>query len=235
MVMNIKFTLMRFVPEEFYPKPAKNVLPEWYKDTENYMGNVKQPNIGQGTTKTIKQCMPVFDSLTSGYIIPLPCDIWVDNPVREDGTHKPLFSWANFDLIEYHSQKQAEFHPMNNGLDIPKIMSPWSIRTPKGYSCIFQQPFNRESPITILPGIVDTDHYFSPVNFPFVLTDETFHGLIPAGTPLVQVIPFRRENWTSEVSRSNRDIESADQNSIALHTRFFHSYKNQFWSRKSFK
>jgi hypothetical protein len=81
---------------------------------------------------------------------------------------------------------------------------------------------------------VDTDTYKAPVNFPFVLNDVKWQGLIPAGTPMVQVIPIKRDSWEHEIGS---DKERQEQNKITaqLKTLFFNSYKRQFWSRKEYK
>jgi hypothetical protein len=113
-------------------------------------------------------------------------------------------------------------------------MNPWSIKTPKGHSVLFVQPFHRESIFTILPGIVDTDTYNSPVNFPFVLNDINFEGLIPAGTPMAQIIPFKREKWSLEFG-NDEDILESNKHTKRVRSRFFDSYKNNFWNRKEYK
>ena len=88
-------------------------------------------------------------------------------------------------------------------------MSPWIIETPPEYSTLFLPPINRlEIPIIPLVGLVDTDTYFNNVNIPFIHTamqpDEEKH-IIPAGTPICQVIPFKREEWKAEYTWLNRD------------------------------
>jgi hypothetical protein len=113
-------------------------------------------------------------------------------------------------------------------------MNPWSIRTPDGYSALFVQPFHRESIFAILPGIVDTDTYFAPVNFPFVLNDVAFEGLIPKGTPIAQVIPFKRESWTMAIGDAQ---EFVDLHKVTgqLATKAVDRYKSMFWMRKDYK
>jgi hypothetical protein len=93
---------------------------------------------------------------------------------------------------------------------------------------------HRESIFTILPGIVDTDQYNAPVNFPFVLNDVTYEGLIPAGTPMAQVIPFKRESWEMSLG-TQEDLENQNKTTIRLRTRFFDSYKSQFRQPKEYK
>ena len=85
-----------------------------------------------------------------------------------------------------------------------------------------------------MPGIVDTDKYTAPVNFPFVLNDANFEGLIPAGTPMAQVIPFKREDWNMRIGEM-KDLE--DQNKVTRHLRtsFFDSYKNKFRQPKNYR
>jgi hypothetical protein len=61
-----------------------------------------------------------------------------------------------------------------------------------------------------LPAIVDTDKHPIMVNFPFFLK-ENFSGVIPYGTPIVQVIPFKRENWKSKFSISAKSQEELFQ------------------------
>ena len=234
--MKITFTNTMGVPEEYSPKPASKYVPDWYKDLESYMGGEKKPDGNAMTTGTIKRCMPVFDSINSGYIIPTPCDIWVKQVPTEANPEKtqPYYEWANFGIIQFHPIEQAPLHPLRNEAPYPKWNNPYAITTPTGYSVLFKQPMHKESVFTILEGIVDTDTYKSPVNFPFVLNDVKWEGIIPAGTPMAQVIPFKRESWEHKIGS---DKERIEQNLITskLKTLFFNSYKRQFWSRKEYK
>ena len=231
----IKFTDTLGVPEEYYPKPADKFIPSWYKNLESYLNEIKAPT-GQGTTTaTIKRCMPVFDAMVSGYIIVSPADVYISQTTLDDGTKKSWFEWSNFGLITFHPVEQAPQHPKVNGnMSYPKWTNPWSIKTPKGYSTFFTQPMHRESLFTILPGIVDTDVYSGPVNFPFVLNDPDFQGLIPAGTPIAQVIPIKRDDWKMKLGSKKDFIEQQKVNN-KLKTKFFDSYKIMFRQNKSYK
>ena len=85
-----------------------------------------------------------------------------------------------------------------------------------------------------MPGIVDTDKYVSPVNFPFILNDIKFTGLIPAGTPIAQVIPFKRDSWKMNFG-SEKEITASIKSDKTLKRKFFDVYRNTFWSSKDFK
>jgi hypothetical protein len=211
------------------PKPASKIIPEWYKNTSSYTNDEKKPTGAGGTSATVKRCMPVFDALVSGYIIESPADVYV---TAKDGGQ--WFEWSDFGLISFHPIDQAPEHPAKNGFPYPKWTNPWAISTPKGYSTLFVQPFHRESVFTILPGIVDTDQYTPAVNFPFVINDPTFEGLIPKGTPIAQVIPFKRDSWTMELG-TQQDLEAQAKVSKKLQSKFFDRYKSMYWSKKEYK
>lgn len=211
------------------PQPASKFVPDWYKNMESYIGKERKPNGSGGTPATIKRCMPVFDAITAGYIITSPADVYVS---IKDG--QQFFEWSTLGMISFHPIEQAPEHPARKPHAYPKWMNPWAIKTPKGYSVLFTQPMHRESVFTILPGIVDTDTYTAPVNFPMVINDPNFEGLIPKGTPIAQVIPFKREGWQMEIG-SEKELKEQHSITQKLQTKFFDRYKSMFWSRKEYK
>ena len=177
---------------------------------------------------TIKRCIPVLDAITSGYIIVSPCDIYVS---LKDG--EPSYNSAIPNFIRFHPRKQGYLHPNANDFQFPKWTNPWAIKTPAGYSCLFIPPMHNPNKwFTILEGVVDTDTYSSNVNFPFVLKNPTEEFMIPAGTPIAQVIPFKRDKWESKVSK---DTSEPDKIVKYLDSQFFDRYKRLFWNKKEYK
>lgn len=229
------------------PQPASLHIPEWYKNIDSYMGGKKVPNgIGQ-TTATIKRCMPVFDAITSGYIIFSDIDVFVTlkkfdingNVLPENSeetTHytKQYFEWPSGEPISFHVNAQVAGHPLDHGNDFPKWNNSWGIKTPKGYSAMFIQPMHHESVFTILPAVVDTDKYNIPINFPFVMNDKNWEGLIPAGTPIAQIIPIKRETWKSKIGNKKEKI-SIINDTNTLNTKIFDKYKTTFRTSKEYK
>lgn len=232
----IKFTDTIGVPEEYLPVPASRLIPEWYKSLESYIGGEKRPDGNAGTTATAKRCMPIFDAITGGYIISTHTDLWVSQRQDENGKIVPYYEWANFGAISFHPKQQLPEHPDGEGheMSYPKWNNTWAIATPPGYSCLFISPLHRETPIIVLPGVVDTDTYSAPVNFPFVLRDPKMDGIIPAGTPIMQVIPFKREEWQMEIG-SNEEFQQQAKVSNKLRSVFFDSYKRQFRQPKEYR
>jgi hypothetical protein len=217
------------------PKPASNFIPEWYKNTKSYTTDEKKP-FGDGTVpSTIKRCIPVFDAITSGYIITLPVDIYVSFKTDENGKKGQSFEWPTLQPLGFHPIEQAPEHPQAKPpYAYPKFNNPWAIKTPKGYSTLFVQPFHRESLFTILPGIVDTDMYTAPVNFPFVINDPNFEGYIKQGTPIAQVIPIKRDGWSMKIGNEKNFLEQKEI-SDRVFLRFFDKYKSMFWNKKEYK
>jgi hypothetical protein len=214
----------------FPPKPAVKEVPEWYKNTSEYVGDQGKKIVKDNETPhTIKKCIPVFDAITTGYILYTQVDVQV---TQQDGL--PYYAWSSQGAISFHPIGQAPLHPKRNEAPYPKWNNPYAITTPPGYSVLFTAPMHRKSMFTILDGVVDTDTYKSPVNFPFVLNDVKWEGIIPAGTPMAQVIPFKRESWEHKIG-SDKELKEQNMVTAKLKTLFFNSYKRQFWSRKEYR
>jgi len=220
-----------------HPVPANKCIPEWFKRMNRDIDN--NPS-GVGT---VKNCVPLRDCLTSGYIIPL----WEDMQITSssDNNGEINYKWSRnlsgfYDgAISTHSTAQVEGMPISNtdlGHLPIKFNSPWVIRTPPGYSCLFTMPFNRyDQNFEILSGIVDTDTYFDSVAFPFVFLKSDVSEILHKGMPLVQVTPFKRTEWKSsikDISPKEEKIRNRVLNLIG--STFRHGYLNNFWSKKKY-
>jgi hypothetical protein len=110
---------------------------------------------------------------------------------------------------------------------VAKAMSPWSIKTPKGWSVLIKNVSNNyENDITIFEAVIDTDTYNYNINFPFFWTG-TKKGIfdIDAGTPFAQVIPFKR-------SDSIKHIVSDRKPKSFYYSHFLDTYKKVFWHKR---
>lgn len=201
------------------PVPASKMIPEWFR---------KLPGVSNGI-ETIKKCMPFIDSMTAGYLITLAADIYVD----EKGEIQQI---SKRSVVGVHSEEQIE------GIGIPenefykkpfKWINFFVISTPRGYSTMFVHPLNRLGlPFYSLTGIVETDSHPVPVNFPFFLKKD-FVGIIPAGTPIIQAIPFKRTDWKSEINQKRNSKQPI--HFLANHGNPpFNYYKRHYWRRKKY-
>lgn len=228
--MNITF-LNEMNYDEFPPIATKDLLPDWYKNSKSYLNDIKATQVINDTlmtTATIKKCMPVFDVLTSGYFIQTWADIKISNK------NEVVFYEIDSNVLSEHNKEQAQGHPFVRKKDdlIAKFINNWGIKTPKGYSCLFMPPAHRKNIISIMPAIVDTDTYNLAVHFPFTLSDPTFEGVIPKGTPIVQVIPFKRDEWKMNIESMNTDDKIKQYELLNKNT--INRYRTSFWSKKEY-
>ena len=215
------------------PVPARTMVPEWYKDMSTH--KTKHPdfdkNFGNQNT-TFKACMPFFDSWTFGYIAVTPCDLVVE--VGFDETDIKIHANKIFDLIGYRGA------PYKHSMPIPDDyyqleftwQTHWEAHTPEGYSSFYTHPINRpELPFYTISGVMDTDKWYATGNHPFFLK-KGFEGIIPMGTPMMSIIPFKRDTWKSD-KRSMRPMEYNVLNSkVRRHASS--GYKKEMWQRKDF-
>lgn len=182
------------------PKPAKKYIPNWYKNAENFIGGNPRINPSDGVTgaPTVKHCIPFLDSLTSGYIVELWQDIQI---VRNDNGAE--IHWGTYpDVVELRDERFLQGMPHPEGCSNTYAWKfPFALQTPPGYSVLITHPLNRHDlPFITTSGIADGDNGLVDGNAPFFLKD-TFEGIIPMGTPIAQIIPFKRDNWESEENK----------------------------------
>jgi hypothetical protein len=215
------------------PKPASEYIPEWYKKAKSYTdpSGKKAPTLNDTPYATIKRCMPLWDLMTAGYIIETPYDIYV-----RQTPEGPYFQWGEMPAIAFQSHEQFQNHPYSRDINYAvRIIHPWSIKTPKGWSVLICEPQHHEpTPIITANGIVDTDTFSLPFNMFLKLRNSNFEGMIPAGTPFVQVIPFKRETWTSKLGgEKEKNKYTSDMRKFT--TVFFDRYKKFWWNKKEYK
>lgn len=221
------------------PESASRHIPEWYMRMTKYLRNSpEKPTLwGDGSHNlTLKACPPFLDAMITGYMVTLPCDI----QVRRNGPQKFELTWASGDLgiIDTHIVEQTEGYPNESGGQLAafKWVSSWGIETPRGYSVLVTHPQNRfDLPFRTFSGVVDTDDYNVPINFPFEILDHMVEGnsiVIEAGTPIAQIIPFKREKWQSKVAKL--DEARIRKNFFDLRKTIFKSYKLNYWKKKTY-
>tara|TARA_B110000211_G_scaffold143498_1_gene163792 strand:- start:2632 stop:3363 length:732 start_codon:yes stop_codon:yes gene_type:complete len=225
---------------EILPEPCKLNIPLWYKELKHSVIN-----------KTIKGCMPFLDTLTTGYIIKMPIDYYIAHNIKKEGKrhtegYTELNSYKNINLnnknnLESHSIDQlgekCPFVNKNKSLPFHKILNPWLIKTPPGYSCLFLPPMNNsDDRFSIIPGIVDTDTFHQEINFPIIINGDKYpvlETLIELGTPIVQVIPFKREKWKMIIE--SKGFLNRNKVNFLSRIKLLNVYKNKWWSKKSWK
>lgn len=177
-------------------KLAKNNLPEWYKDSHSYFGNLEDKKFLE-KRMTIKKCMPVLDYMSNGINLYLPFTIFVQGTFPERAVYvNTEHHTEHLCGLGKHSKEQLQKFPISDTYDPQplKINFPYVIKTPKKYSSIFIQPANELSDILFFPrGLVNTDNYLNQVNLPFFIKKD-FEGTIDAGSHFMSIFFIKRED-----------------------------------------
>lgn len=232
MFNNKKNVLKHLAIDDVYPdiSPAKSFIPEWYKKADRFTSGQKVPT-RQPYPSTFKLCAAFADAFTTGYMIPTPVDLSVEQ--TEGG---PSVSWGdpNMQFLEIRDRNHNKEVPTPAGF--ADIHFAWKtqhlFKIPKGYTALLTHPFNRfDLPFLTLSGFIDGEMAVHKGNIP-VYFNSTFEGLIPAGTPFAQLVLFKTENWISEKDVSL--FEEADRNSRHSLNIAMGWYKRNIWQKKTF-
>jgi hypothetical protein len=228
---NKQRTLFHASEQEWYPdvKPAKSFVPDWYKTTKSISKNIKRLPL---STSSFKMCTPFQESFTSGYMISLAVDLAV-----EIVNGNSYISWTdqNSIYVEIRNNKENSNIPVPIGCSAQQFAFKTKnvILFPKGYSALITHPFNRfDLPFVVPSGIVDGEFLLTPGNIPFFIKQD-FEGIIPMGTPIIQILPFKRENWSSKkdntlLQKSFNVIQTTLNSTTGW-------YKKNIWIKKTFE
>lgn len=196
------------IPE---PQPAVRFAPDWFRKLEREMG---VPDAHGLPGLTAKACLPMTDAFSLGYVIPLPYDIQLRVPPDEVNIQVGWAETCVFQPLESHLPEQlgAPAPPFARAMPL-KFVNPWRIKVPEGYSVLFQPLANRpELPFYCFSGLVDCDRFATTVNFPFIWTGGPGDFHLPAGSPMIQLVPIRRDALVkTHKSRGSSEDELAEQ------------------------
>lgn len=221
---------------DIIPQPAKNYIPEWYKNTpiDNLKTKDSYKLIPIG--KTIRTCPSFMDVFKDGFVIPAPCDIWFyvgeHREQWEWKTSTDIFNTPHYNFIEQHDDGQMVEHlPNKNIVKIFKMHTPWWFKAPKGYS-IRQLPlmYHYENTDWFVPyGIVKSDQYVE-FNPQICITSKNTEVLIKKGSPLCYLVPYKRSNKLDlkiEPLKKHRDnITSSIFNVVSSFRSNYHRYED---------
>jgi hypothetical protein len=89
-------------------------------------------------------------------------------------------------------------------------------------------------PFITMSGIVESDIWGLPVFTAFFLK-RGFQGIIKKGTPLFQMIPFKRDNWEMELDLSQEKFDEHEFKAENRRSMLYGYYKKTAWRKKLFR
>jgi hypothetical protein len=224
------------------PGPVIKTIPDWYKNADRFAQNPmtgkpwELPS-GGGKVPTWKSCPAIYDIMGSGYVYKTPCDLEFTEDASGNIQVKVLDP-KNKDFIQDRMPMPQFEHPLGYHAKHFAWWADWAVELPEGYSALYTQPFNRfELPFLTTSGIIDNDHVHLPGTMPFFIV-KGFTGILPAGTPYAQILPFKRENWSSEVDvalSQEQMMLKNQENSAKYRLPDGGVYQKEVWERRKYE
>lgn len=251
--------------KEYRPIPVKDYMPEWYRKKDKFkkekdgkyrlMFKNINGNIEIGRVVTWKSCPALLDVFISGYYLLTPCDIEIKNNNGEIEIVLPK-EWQQAKPWLYKSYDNPDFEIKHGGFcalrgyekDFPtpegyeeihfRWFTNWTAQVPEGYTTLYTHPLNLDYlPFKTISGFIDSSNELvGPGNVPFFLK-KGWTGIIPAGTPYVQIIPIKNESWQSEIIdfsmeeiKNIFEIKESNEKSTKEN-----KYKKDYWLKKNYK
>lgn len=233
--MNIEFyptsdEVERLVPA---PKPAKQHIPEWYKESLSFKTSNKLTfDDNYRPDKTVKLCIPVLDALTMGYVQ----TSWTDVYIKQIGEDFSYAFASGPKIMESRDRESIQKMPVPEGYyETPfHWLRPWVAKVPPGYSILLTHPLYREDlPFRCVTGVIDSDEYLESGKMTFFVK-KGFDGVIPYGTPLFQIIPIKRDHWKSSIKPLS-EWTTLVKNKPNVLRQFVGGYKNLYWNKKTYE
>ena len=111
------------------------------------------------------------------------------------------------------------------GVGVPENMS-WGVQVANHFNL----------PYITVAGIIDSDKVTNSGLLPFFLKTG-FEGVVPAGTPIVQIFPFKREDWEMEYKFYTPEeiFEQTRENSLKFRDPNGGVYKRDYWEKRKYK
>lgn len=214
-------------------------MPEWFKSAAPFEINpeTKEPYINPagGPVKTFRACPGLLDIFITGYMYVTPCKITFKKNsngvtiVKTESGYEdfvgPRTPMKEFPVPEGYNDFHFHWYPN------------WAPSVPEGYSVMYLHPINRfDLPFITTSAIIDNDKMDTSGLVPFFVKKD-FEGTIPAGTPYMQLIPYKREDWKMEKNfYSKVELEDRhDKQSKKFRTKDGGAYKLTVRSLKKYE
>jgi hypothetical protein len=190
---------------EIYPiYPAKDYKRKWVKDCAIAYQKYKKIVNNRSSVITTAKCPGIRKITEAGYIVTTWCDFTIetfaDKPY-EYSVYYPTGMDRFLKEINYNKPVISDFNMKDSPLKIPtgsnfkrilKIWSPWTIDIPKNWELLFLPIQYDDNPkFTALSGKISGLATDLNIHVLWHETNGRIH--IPAGTPLCQLVPIKKE------------------------------------------
>jgi len=230
--MEIEFiTNDQTIAKYWRPIPAREKIPEFIKNLPEVKDSY---DTSEKIINNIKACLPVMDFISAGYLVPVCVECSLTTTIKNFSEVVSLESARIQDLSNpdiktsklaaIFDRSACPMHTENSPKHFFKYTTDWIIKTPPGYSCLVVQPsFLKDKKFTLIPAIVDTDTYNKPIPISGYLDTKEEVRFRP-GEYVLQVIPFKRDDWKMSI----KVVDSVNESKFFIYNvyrRLFHKIK----------
>lgn len=220
-----------FVRKHAPIRPAGEFIPSYWKNIPTFLDRQEHYIDSE---KTVKSCPAVVDMMRAGYVIPAWCDIEL-MPDTYNNIVMARYSSHQFQHALHSAQQLGPVLEQKFPIrSVIRLDNPWKIWCAKGYSLMYLPlHYWEERGWEALPGIIDQDKggLVTPIN---IMMNTTEKVTIKQGEPIVQIIPFKRE----EITAVTRDITETGIKRInainGLHDMQFKGWRSFVTGKKSY-
>lgn len=219
-------------------EPAYKYIPKWHKDLPQFMPTPEYPSGNKPVIEknhhiwTVKKCTPLLDGMTAGYIVPL----WSDVQIRDIDGNKRISWLTNLPVFEEHGPS-GDIIPSPPGYEkkVFRYITHFRVKTPKGYSCLIMPPAGfQDLPFHSMTAVVDTDTTVTDTNISVWVKSDIDNLIIEKGTPIAQIIPFKRDDWESVSSFIDLKEWKYELDKKVI-SNLKNNYVKNFWSKKTYR
>lgn len=189
---------------ECQPYISSTKLPDWWKEQDKNPGS-------------IRRCYGTQDYLSLGITLPLWSNVYVRQSPNGNSFELRMDSIAyadqkpNFYIEGFPASSVNEKCPFSSQREIegpfPKLVTPWLYKTAPGYSSLIMPMSLEPNPnYEVMPGVVHTDYYHHINIVLLIKTSKEF--MIPIGTPMYQIVPFKRSDKIKQITFGNSSMFS---------------------------
>lgn len=193
----------------------------WFKKSSQAFKEVAKERSSYEQISGVVKCPGISPVMQQGYIVQSWFDLTIK--VHENGFEffipQGLFSYLkerNFNktlISGFSSEDPAHAIPMPEiySNSLVKITLPWSVSIPKGWKLMFMPiPYPDSVDFMSVHGILESGDLYNINAIIKCNTNYNREFTIPAGTPLLQLIPIKTVNAEIEILDYNADIQQKE-------------------------
>jgi hypothetical protein len=197
---------------------AIKTVPDWWKNlpTNNYDSS----DVNRLTTVNLKTCAGFLELYKRGFMI----EAWGDFNFTVEPNHTYRYDTSRGKIAEHNRIQYGTAFPNH---EHAKLESPWLLKCKKNHYFHFgPATWSLDKyDFTIVPGVVEFYYQTTTsINIMIPIRNEKYSFIIPAGNPMVHIIPLN-DNFNYEVK--NHLVSYEELNRINMDATAFYSGYNK--------